>query len=72
MKIPESERRQLALNKKLDAILDVLGFKVENCYHCDDGIRECGLRSDPELHRCYHCGGSTIHIEKKDKGWDGD
>lgn len=74
MKIPEDEQQQLQLNQKLDTILEALGFEVRECWSCTHGIRECGLRDDPERIRCYHCSGSTIIIEKiKDKdGWDGD
>jgi len=61
-KIPKAEQQRRAISQKLDKILSILGYKVENCYDCDDGIRTCGY--DEEELLCYQCKGSTIRIEQ--------
>lgn len=62
--IPEKEQRHLRIEQKLDAILKALGHEITSCSHCFDGIRECGMRNDPQRIRCYECRGSAIKIEK--------
>jgi hypothetical protein len=71
--ITSKEQRRLRVEQKLDAILEALGYEISSCAHCTDGIRECGLRSDPERRICYECKGSAIKIEKPYRdGWNGD
>jgi len=61
--LSRKEKHRLQVHQKLDAILRALNHTVESCDGCLDGVRECGLRSDPDYVRCYQCNGSTINIK---------
>tara|TARA_B100000925_G_C21845801_1_gene403602 strand:- start:159 stop:386 length:228 start_codon:yes stop_codon:yes gene_type:complete len=62
--ITSKEQRHLRIEQKLDAILEALSYSVGSCPHCDDGIRVCGFRNDPDRIICYECKGSAIKIDK--------
>ena len=62
--LSRKDKHRLQVHQKLDAILRALNHTVESCEHCDDGVRTCGLASDPQVVRCYQCNGSAIAIKR--------